>query len=77
MKEITQVIKLLKSIKKEGGDVSSFNLSTPVRDACPGDPGYSFEDEHRGFRQFCHDGTFTMTIYGKHKCYEPNTKSKK
>ena len=77
MKNITKTIEALKKIKKNGGDINTYNISTPVRDARPGDPNYSFTDAQLGFRQFCHDGTFAITLTGTFKQHEPNTGTKK
>lgn len=77
MKNITQVIKLLKGIKKNGGDISTFNLSAGVREIQPGEKDFSQRDYVMGFTQHKRDGTFSLSVQGTFEKHERHTTTKK
>jgi len=65
IKHITRLIKLLQSIKKNGGDIDTFSISAGIREAHPGDDGFSLKDYDMGFVQRVPDGTFSIVVTGK------------
>jgi len=63
-KHITRLIKLLKGIKKKGGDIDTFGISCGTREATCKDPEWSDKDHKCGFTQRVPDGTFSIVVTG-------------